>query len=204
MLHAFHSQPAIKAQYLARVRAHRMADEIRHGHYWRKGKGCAVGCTLHSTDPTAYERELGIPHILAQLEDSIFEGLSAPEDAAWPERFLESIGVGANLEMIWPQFALALLADPEHGVLRHVQEVQHSVKRHSIEKVVRYYTDWVHTGIKPAAAADPIAAADPAHVATTAAAAAHAAAAAAYSAAEKRLARMWQSEVLLKLLRAAS
>jgi hypothetical protein len=62
---AFHGDPAIKAFYLGRVRAHRKADEIRHGFYWQGGKGCAVGCTLHSNSHTAYEDELGIPRILA-------------------------------------------------------------------------------------------------------------------------------------------
>lgn len=44
---AFHGKQSIKDEYLARVRAHKAADEIIKGVYWEKGKGCAVGCTVH-------------------------------------------------------------------------------------------------------------------------------------------------------------
>jgi hypothetical protein len=43
---AFHNDQKIKDKYLARVEAHRKADEIIKGKYWENGKGCAVGCTL--------------------------------------------------------------------------------------------------------------------------------------------------------------
>jgi len=39
---AFHSDPAIKAAYLARVEAHRQADRLVQGYgYWSDGRGCA-------------------------------------------------------------------------------------------------------------------------------------------------------------------
>lgn len=40
---AFHGDPKVKAKYLRRVRAHEKADEIIHGVYWEKGRGCGVG-----------------------------------------------------------------------------------------------------------------------------------------------------------------
>jgi len=64
---AFHNNPAIKEKYLARVRAHRVADEIVKGRYWENGKGCAVGCTLHSGKHMSYESELGIPVALGSI-----------------------------------------------------------------------------------------------------------------------------------------
>ena len=48
---AYHGDPAIKAKYLARVRAHRKADELVQGTGWRTDgpygevRGCVVGCT---------------------------------------------------------------------------------------------------------------------------------------------------------------
>jgi len=71
-LRAFHGDPAIKAEYLARVTAHEQADEIIHGLYWEHGKGCAVGCTIHSDRHDAYETELGLPTWLAFFVDGIF------------------------------------------------------------------------------------------------------------------------------------
>lgn len=117
-LRAFHGQAEIKEKYLARVRAHVAADELIHGRYWENGKGCAVGCTVHSGDHSAYERELGIPRVLARLEDGIFEGLPNGRSKEWPEQFLSSIEVGADLSSVWPRFAVWLLTDGKYGVIQ--------------------------------------------------------------------------------------
>ena len=67
---AFHGKQSVKDFYIERVRAHAAADEIIHGKYWENGKGCAVGCTIHSRTHARYETELGIPLALARLEDN--------------------------------------------------------------------------------------------------------------------------------------
>ena len=108
---AYHGDPKIKRKYLARVRAHRKADELVKGRYWESGKGCAVGCTVHSSSHAAYETELGIPRELARLEDQIFERLDNGASKAWPEAFLQAPRVGADLSMVWPSFALWLLSE---------------------------------------------------------------------------------------------
>jgi hypothetical protein len=116
---AFHGDPAIKERYLSRVRGHREADEIVQWYgYWHGGRGCAIGCTLHSDDHAAYETELGIPRAIAQLEDGIFEGLEVGLARQWPERFLAAITPGADLSRVLPQFFVWLLVDPTDGVLR--------------------------------------------------------------------------------------
>jgi hypothetical protein len=119
---AFHNDPEIKAKYLARVKAHRKADEIVKGQYWerRDGKfrGCAVGCTLHSSDHSAYEAELGIPTALAYLEDTIFENLPMDMALEWPERFLSAPKPGADLKFVVNRFLIWLLTDSTNGVIR--------------------------------------------------------------------------------------
>jgi len=97
-LRAFHGKASIKKKYLHRVLAHTKADELVKGNYWVGGKGCAVGCTVHSGDHGAYETELGIPTWLAHLEDTIFEGLENGESKKWPAQFLRAISAGADLE----------------------------------------------------------------------------------------------------------
>ena len=119
---AFHGSDETKQLYLERVRAYAAADELIHGTYWENGRGRGVGCTLHSVDHRAYESELGIPAVLAHLEDRIFDGLPPDRAKLWPEQFLSSIGVGADLSGIWPQFAVWLLTDPEHGVIRFADD----------------------------------------------------------------------------------
>jgi len=97
---AFHNDEKIKEKYLERVRAHARADEIVKGQYWKDGKGCAVGCTIHSDDHTSYETELGIPEWLARLEDTLFEGMPNEQAKLWPEQFLAAIKPGVDLEQV--------------------------------------------------------------------------------------------------------
>ena len=72
---AFHGDPSIKAKYLARIAAHRAADQLVRGATGQNGKGCAVWCTLDKYEHAAYETELGIPRSLARIEDGLFEYL---------------------------------------------------------------------------------------------------------------------------------
>jgi len=101
---AFHGEAAVQEKYLARVRAHRLADELIHGEGWDGQRGCAVGCTLEKYDHAAYEIELGIPQMLARLEDFIFENMTLERSAAWPERFLQAPRPGADLSLVPWQF----------------------------------------------------------------------------------------------------
>jgi hypothetical protein len=97
---AFHNDPNIKAKYLHRVEVHAAADEIIHGKYWERGKGCAVGCTIHSGNYSAYETEMGIPIMLASLEDRLFEGMENEKSKKFPARFLSVIQPGADLSRV--------------------------------------------------------------------------------------------------------
>ena len=118
-LTAYHNDPQLKDRIMAKIAAHREADEIIKGTYWAEGKGCAVGCVLEDPDGghIRYEAEFGIPVQLAYLEDAIFEAL--PEDAsiAWPERFMGAIKPGADLSRVWPEFAIWLMVDEKWGVV---------------------------------------------------------------------------------------
>ena len=108
---AYHGKPAIKAAILAQLAHHRAADEIVKGRYWENGKGCAVGCTLHSSNHAEYETRFGIPQMLARLEDCIFEGLPNAIAQLWPERFMSAILPGTDLSRIGWQFQYWLLTD---------------------------------------------------------------------------------------------
>jgi hypothetical protein len=117
---SFHSDPSIKSNYLARVTGHADADEIVKGRYWENGKGCAVGCTIHGETHESFERELGIPQMLAWLEDLIFEGLPNRLAKTWPERFLSSIAPGRDLSPVGWQFLHWLLTESGLGEFDHV------------------------------------------------------------------------------------
>ena len=203
-LRAFHGDPEIKEKYLARIRAHAAADEIVHGIYWQNGKGCAVGCTVHSNKHSAYETELGIPRILAKIEDNIFESLSNGRAKLWPEQFLEAPRVGADLSMVWPQFAVWLLIDPQYGV------IQFSKSKKAIQNVADAYQKIINKEVDnidwpklrdAAYAAYAAYAADAAYAYADAADAAYADAAAAAAARQKF--RNAQADKLIELMEAA-
>lgn len=115
-MRAFHGDPAIKAKYLARVAAHWAEDELIHGYHWQGGKGCAVGCTVHSNDHLAYERELGIPSFIAGLEDGLFERMPNEAAQAWPYRLLKAIKAGADLSKVGNRFLVWILMDPKERI----------------------------------------------------------------------------------------
>ncbi len=135
-MNAFHGDEKIKQKYIDRVREHRIADQLIKGTYWEDGKGCAVGCTVHSDNHSAYEYELGIPRLIARLEDGIFENL--PNDLAmlWPEQFLDAINVGADLSMVFPKFMHFILADEKYGVLQYANT---QFTKNAILKVIELY-----------------------------------------------------------------
>jgi hypothetical protein len=108
---SYHSDPAVKAKYLARVEGYAVADEIIKGRYWEAGKGCAVGCTVHGASHGDFEGELGIPQMLAWLEDVIFEGLPNRTAKSWPQRFLASIDPGKDLSRVGWKFLYWLLTE---------------------------------------------------------------------------------------------
>ena len=107
---AFHGKQEIKDEYIARLEEHYKADEIIKGQYWENGKGCAVGCTIHSNNQAAYEDELGIPTAIAELEDVIFEGLPNKESKEFPLQLLKAINVGADLSKVADKFLIKLLS----------------------------------------------------------------------------------------------
>lgn len=139
---AFHGDKAVQQKYIDRIRTHRKAEDLVQG----DAKRCAIGCTLDGKyDHLAYETELGIPERLAQLEDSIFEGLAKDEAMEWPERFLSAIHPGADLSMVWPKFALMLLTDEKIGCIQYAGD-KWGVKE-AVEGVADLYREWIKTGV---------------------------------------------------------
>src|ERR1700677_989606 len=211
---AFHNDKKIKAKYLKRVRMHAKADEIVKGIYWEKGKGCAIGCTVHSGDHGAFETKLGIPRLLARLEDEIFEGLPSELAKTWPERFLKSIKVSANLSKVGPKFLVWLLEDviqyATPGGKVAIKVVIDLYKRQINGEVITR-TKWLYARFDAnaayaAATANAAAAANADAAAAAAAAnatyaATYAAATAAVRKATRENARIKQSEKLLELLK---
>lgn len=114
---SFHGKQEVKDFYQARLYEHAAADELIKGQYWENGKGCAVGCTIHSREHATYETELGLPEWLARLEDVIFEGLSNSEAKQFAVDFLAAIPVGVDLAPVRWQFCAFILRENIERVL---------------------------------------------------------------------------------------
>ena len=110
-MRAWHNDPALKQATVAEMAAHREADNLVKGVYWEGGKGCAVGCLIHSGNHAEYEPRFGIPQALARLEDAIFESLPNADAMLWPERFLKAAQPGADLSLVQWQFLEFVVED---------------------------------------------------------------------------------------------
>ena len=114
MLIAYHGRQADKDAILAQLAGHRAADELVQGYgYWKDGKGCAVGCTIHSGDHMKYESQFGIPVAIARLEDRIFEELPVELARQWPERLMSTIQPGQDLSRVHWALLRWLLTTPD-------------------------------------------------------------------------------------------
>lgn len=127
---AYHGKHAEKDALIAQLQAHYDADEIIKGVYWQRGKGCAVGCTVHSGDHSLYESIYGIPESLAHLEDTLFELLPDARAKEWPLQFARAIAPGADLSRVEWQFKHWLLMTPEVN-----PGITHSLVRDAVETV---------------------------------------------------------------------
>ena len=109
---AFHDDPEIQKKYIGRLEKHYKLDEIVKGQYWEDGKGCAVGCTVHSNSHNCYELELGVPEWVARLEDTLFEGMPNEKAKEFPLKLLKAIPIGfENWQHIYHQLCAFVLED---------------------------------------------------------------------------------------------
>ena len=115
-LRAYHGDEKLKEETVAKARWHKDFSEFTRNQYFSKNgrtKVCAVGCITE--DPNGghhlYPTRWGIPEWLAYLEERIFTGLPDEKMAAWPERFLDAIPVGADFEGLADRLAIRRLKE---------------------------------------------------------------------------------------------
>jgi len=184
---SFLGDKKIKDTYVKRLKAHAKADEFINGTYWENGKGCAVGCTIHSNNHNAYETELGIPEWLARLEDCIFEGLDNGNAKKFAVNFLASIPVGVNLEPVRWKFCAFILKENIERVLAIT--LDEKLKQKIVESIhgcLKLHENSIRTGKWDESAA--------ASAAWSAESAANAAWSAAWSAASAARSAAWSAE----------
>ena len=135
-IYAWHGNPDLKAEVLARMLVHREQDSIIQGLYQERApelatgyKGCLIGCTLPKRDYAdtyltnrrwhdEVEFLYGIPRSVGILLDNIFEELPEGTHAEFAVASIETIPVGADLSMVKSRMILDVLVDTEFGMLQ--------------------------------------------------------------------------------------
>ena len=163
-IRAFHNDLQLRADAIARMRAHADADAIIGGAYIKVDptapggyRGCFIGCIVAELDRTLYagifaglpeyELELeggwyaaaarlaGLPERWTRLAEGIFEALPADEGSEFAVALLEAVPVGADLDRVVDAMVIALLTDPEYGVRQYALPDGQAV----IDQVVTLY-----------------------------------------------------------------
>ena len=140
-LHAYHNDAEVKAKYVNRMQAHIAADELIRGTGWENGRGCAVGCTVHAYDHSAFPSELGIPTWVAYLIDTLHESTS---NDVWPTfslRFLEAVEPGIQFDQIYHDLCIFILKRNLERVsaLAGITENLKATVTAAIDRVIRWH-----------------------------------------------------------------
>jgi hypothetical protein len=145
---AWRGDPALKAEAVALMTAHRAADDFIQGTFTQLGessfRGCFHGCltteklaaeaNLPVTDYLRHssaaqidyygegERIWGIDRKVGYVLDRTFEAMPDGEHGDFAVAATQAIPVGADLSRVIDRWLLDILADPEMGVRRHTAD----------------------------------------------------------------------------------
>jgi hypothetical protein len=140
---AYDNNPEIAAQIRAQVQHHYDADEIIHGKYWEDGKGCAVGCIVHSSDHSKFDEIFGEGgEACAYLLDALFESIPNGTAKELPRRFSLAVKSGADMRMVVPQWIYWTLTE-------NVKPTAYPQFQPFIDAVTAMYKEWGRTGVRP-------------------------------------------------------
>lgn len=154
---AYNGDKKFKAAFVKEMKTHYEADNFIHGTYWENGKGCAVGCSIHSLNEISGKRyghsnhsvseKIGIPQSLYRLQDTIFEGLSNGDAKKFPLDFSNAIHVGADLSKVTAQFLIWCLLDKKHGVIRNAPAEKFKDCHDAVLASAAVWQSYLKTGI---------------------------------------------------------
>jgi len=111
---AFHGDPAIKSDAVARLRRHIDAGTFRYNPPWDNHGATALGAIAEDGGAEAYSERLGFPLALAAILDQLInDGYGKLDDAiAFALEWLEGTPVGADLSQVASSTLLVILSEP--------------------------------------------------------------------------------------------
>ena len=152
---SFEGKSGVKAQILEQLKAHRAADEIIQGVYWELGKGCAVGCTIHSRKHKDFEKQFNLPEWLARLEDVIFEGLPNDKAKDFPVELWAAIPEQKDLQSVkWRYGAFILQENVDRVLTLQINDEFKKQVVNSIKQALQVFEAAIRIGTWDNSAAD--------------------------------------------------
>jgi hypothetical protein len=121
---SYHNNSETKKFYQSQVRQHYAHDEIIKGKYWENGKGCAVGCLIHSSEHNKFPEILGWPEWLARLMETIFESLPNDVSRQFPLQVVDAVPIGVDLEPVKNRFC-SFLMDENSSLVQSLDIREH-------------------------------------------------------------------------------
>jgi hypothetical protein len=137
---AYHGDPALKAEFVSRMKAHIAADQLRQGATGGNGRGCAVWCTYDEYDHAIGQERLGFPEWYERLRDAIFEGLPKNDAPAFALASLEDVPVGADIDLARVPFLIAIQKRNLER-MKDAPEPYGSACRDAVAKVIEWLED---------------------------------------------------------------
>lgn len=110
---AYGSSEAFKAAVVAEMRRHVELETLIPGEYWKSGKGCFIGCIIHSDNHAAAMKKIGAPLRLGHLCERTFEGCcrsSLADGHKFAIELLEAIPAGADLSAVPDRIMVKILS----------------------------------------------------------------------------------------------
>lgn len=108
---AYHNDSTLKDKIVSQMAEHRRLEQLIQGTGWEDGKGCMIGCALHSYDHSKLPEAIGVPESVGHLVDAIFEGLPPGEAEQFSDDFWSAVKTGSNLSQVADKFSLWILKD---------------------------------------------------------------------------------------------
>lgn len=116
---SYYGDKRVKANYLARLKKHYLANEIVQETYWRNERDRDEEKFHHYEE---WKIQPGIPSNVNAVINRIFEGLPKKEAKEFPLECSSAIPVGVDLSNVLKKLYVWILTDSRNGVIQYAED----------------------------------------------------------------------------------
>lgn len=151
---SYHNNPALQQKALEKLqqalqenRVLQDKNDFYSNQYWKEGKGTVIGCISETGELEEIAQQWGIPQQLLKIQNHIFHFLEEKKAQQFGLDFLKAIPVGVDLEPVWKQYFIWLLAEVDHSTLEQLQHLE--LAKIAIEQAVATLKKMDSTPLSP-------------------------------------------------------